>query len=78
MGEELENWEKGMACCAPTCFVWFKEGLGGPCLLTLLLGMICPCFACCYACKYIGKPGESQSPSAQVASSKGVVTMQPR
>lgn len=62
--ENLDTWEKMMACCFPCGYVWMKEGTGGACCLNCCLGMwLGMCFVnVCHACSFVGDQGKPGSP----------------
>jgi len=77
--EDLDTWEKMMACCFPCGFVWMKEGTGSACCCNVVLGAILGvcCVNICHACKYVGEPGTPGSPYNAIQQQAGIVTSQP-
>ncbi|OXA56797.1 hypothetical protein Fcan01_06407 [Folsomia candida] len=77
--EDLEKWEKLMACCFPCGFVWMKEGTGSACCTNYLLGVFlgCCCVQVCHACKYVGKPGNVGSPYHTIQTQQ-IIKTQPK
>jgi len=76
--EDLDSWEKMMACCFPCGYVWLKEGTGGTCCCNILLGVffgMC-CANVCHACGYVGEKAAAGSPYSAIQST--AVTAQPQ
>lgn len=67
--EDLNSWEKMMACCFPCGFVWFKEGTGSSCCLNVVLGCLLGscCVNVCHACSFVGEPSKPGSPCGVIA-----------
>jgi hypothetical protein len=74
--EDVEKWEKMMACCFPWGFVWYKRGMKKDCGINFALGCFlgCCCVNVCHACKYVGEAPDPGAPAA----GNYVITSQPR